>query len=285
MKWLVFGGDGWIGSQVAALLRARGDDVCIPRVRADDEAGVDALLRDDRPDRVLGLMGRTHGPGHATIDYLERKDVLVDNVRDNLYAPWVLAHLCAARDIHFTYLGTGCIFSDGTFAEDDAPNFFGSSYSVVKGFTDRMMHMYRGTLNVRIRMPINADRHPRNFITKIVSYDKICSVANSMTVLPDLLPLAVDMAVNRVTGTVNLTNPGTISHDAILEMYREIVDPSFTWQNFSIDEQRRVLLADRSNNRMDTARLERMYPAVAPIDCAVRRVLVAMAANSEHLKP
>ena len=34
------------------------------------------------------------------------------------------------------------------------------------------------------------------------------------------------------TGTLNFTNPNVISHDEILEMYKEIVDPNFTWKNF-----------------------------------------------------
>jgi 3,5-epimerase/4-reductase len=282
MKWIVFGGRGWIGEQFVEVLRDRGDDIIIPTVRADDAVGVASLLDAETPDRVVSLVGRTHGPGHSTIDYLEQPGTLVENVRDNLYGPCILAHACDARNIHVTYLGTGCIFSydDDTaaFTEDDDPTFFGSSYSVVKGYTDQMMrHMFPNALNVRIRMPITADRHPRNFITKITTYAKICSVPNSMTVLPELVPIMVDMAVQGTTGTVNLTNPGTISHDEILEMYRDIVDPSFTWVTFSEDDQRRVLAADRSNNRLDTAVLERLYPHVRPIRDAVRAVLLEMA--------
>ena len=280
MKWIVFGGRGWIGEHFVDLLRERGDDVVIPTVRADDEAAVNELFKTEQPDRVVSLIGRTHGPGFSTIDYLEQNGKLVENLRDNLYGPCILAHACARRGIHFTYLGTGCIFAslNQAFTEDDAPNFFGSSYSVVKGFTDRLMrHMFPHALNVRIRMPITADRHPRNFITKITSYAKICSVPNSMTVLPELLPIMVDMAANRMMGTINLTNPGTMSHDEILEMYRDLVDPTFTWENFTREEQRRVLDADRSNNCLDTTRLLQLYPHVKPIHEAVRNVLMAMA--------
>ena len=33
----------------------------------------------------------------------------------------------------------------------------------------------------------------------------------------------IDMSCKKVTGTVNLTNPGLVSHNEILEMYKEIV--------------------------------------------------------------
>jgi len=188
--------------------------------------------------------------------------------------------LCKTHHIHFTYLGTGCIFDgyDG-FSEEDLPNFFGSSYSVVKGFTDRMMHFFDDSvLNVRIRMPITADDSPRNFITKIMTYKKICSTLNSMTVLPELLPIMIDMAKNARTGTINLTNPGLITHNEILEMVQELVNPDFAWENFTKEEQDKII-GDRSNNFLFTNKLSEWYPNVSPIKESVRNILVEMAKN------
>ena len=42
------------------------------------------------------------------------------------------------------------------FTENDSPNFFGSNYSLIKGFTDRLMKQ-TNCLNLRIRMPICND--------------------------------------------------------------------------------------------------------------------------------
>lgn len=248
-------------------------------------------ILDVEPTNIMSFIGRTHGviDGEAwgTIDYLEQKGKIYENVRDNLFSPIVLGMLAVKHDIHLTYLGTGCIFEYDEshpfgqevngFTELDRPNFMGSSYSVVKGFTDELMHMLESNvLNVRIRMPITGDRNPRNFITKITKYEKICSVPNSMTVLPELLPLMVDMADKKITGTINLVNPGLISHNEILEMYKEIVDPDFEWKNFSLEEQDKILAAGRSNNFMDTSRLESMY-SVRGIKDAVRGILMEMA--------
>jgi len=123
-------------------------------------------------------------------------------------------------------------------------------------------------------MPITAEKNPRNFITKIANYPKICSVSNSMSVLPELLPVVIDMMTQRITGTVNLTNKGVISHNEILEMYKEIIDPTFTWENFSQDEQRTILAADRSNNFLETVRLEQIYPELSHIKDAVHACLI-----------
>ena len=53
-----------------------------------------------------------------------------------------------------------------------------------------------------------------------------------MSVLDDLLPISIDMMKENMEGTYNFTNPGAISHNEILEMYRDIVDPTFQMEKF-----------------------------------------------------
>ena len=65
---------------------------------------------------------------------------------------------------------------------------------------------------------------------------------------------------------MNYTNPGAISHNEILELYKQYVDPEITWSNFSLEEQAKVIVAPRSNNLLDTARV-RTQP------CARRQLL------------
>lgn len=284
LTWLIYGANGWIGSQICASLKQMGHVVIAGTARIDDVVQTEKEILNVNPNRIISLTGRTNGPGFGTIDYLEQRGKITENVRDNLFGPMVLAQLSEKWNIHLTYMGTGCIFngtngSDG-YTEESEPNFFGSAYSVVKGFTDRLMHIsHPSVLNVRIRMPISADLHPRNFITKILTYKKICSIPNSMTVLPELLPIMIDMSIHKFTGTINLTNPGMISHNQILTMYKEIVDPDFVWENFTLEEQREILLADRSNNLLNTDKLVSLYPLVQPIDQSVRNILIQIKNN------
>jgi len=298
MKVLLYG-EGWIGNKVIEQLEKLNHKVVIGKVRAEDQAGLEQEIKDNVPTHVMSFIGRTHGSIgkdiYTTIDYLEQPGKIKENIRDNLYSPIVLAFLCSKLGIHFTYLGTGCIFEyDSThpfgqevngFMEDSVPNFFGSSYSTVKGYTDRLMHLFNdNVLNLRIRMPITSDFNSRNFITKITTYKKVCSIPNSMTVLDELIPILIDMAEKKVVGTINLTNPGLISHNEILEMYKEIVNPAFKWENFTIDEQSKVLSAGRSNNYLDTTILEKLYPNVMSIKESVRQCLVNMKNNCHFHK-
>ena len=288
MKVLIYGHGGWIGQQLIDIFKKTTHQVILGESRVDNKELVEKEINKIKPTNIISLVGRTHGiynnKEYPTIDYLEQPGKIYENVRDNLFSPVVLAVLCNKYNIHLTYMGTGCVFQydenhlfgqeENGFTENSKPNFFGSGYSVVKGFTDELMHLFDNCLNVRIRMPITSINNPRNFITKIVNYQKICSVPNSMTVLPELLPIMIDMAERKLVGTINLTNPGLISHNEILEMYKEQVDNIFTWSNFSIEEQNKILAAGRSNNYLDTTRLTTLYPNVKNIKDSIKEVLI-----------
>jgi len=294
---LLFGANGWIGNQVYDLLQKKNIKTYKAKSRADNREDIENEIKlIPNLTHVMSFIGRTHGIYEnekiTTIDYLEKPGKLNENIKDNLFSPLLLAEICKKNNKHFTYLGTGCvfeydnmhIFGDETngFKECDLPNFFGSSYSIVKGYTDRLMNeLYNDSvLNLRIRMPITDSINDRNFITKITKYSNVCSIPNSMTVLDDLLPVLIEFALEKKVGTYNLTNPGLITHNEILEMYKEIVDNNFTWNNFTIEEQNKILVSKRSNNYLDTKKLEKDSKInVNNIKYSIRNVLLRMKNN------
>ena len=266
----IIGHKGWIGQKMCKLFEENDIQVVLSEFRAEDNRIYEDILN-KKVTHVFCCSGRTHGEldgkVYQTIDYLEDIKTTSINVNDNLYVPVSLAMFCDKNSLHFTYIGTGCIFNydeehtieNGKgFTEEDYPNFFGSQYSIVKGFTDKLIKN-TGALTLRIRMPLSSDKSDRNFISKITKYEKICSIKNSMTVLDDMLPLCISMMKNNEKGTYNFTNPGSISHNEILELYTEIVDPNFKWTNFDITEQDKILKSKRSNNFLDTTKLTNKY--------------------------
>lgn len=94
---------------------------------------------------------------------------------------------------------------------------------------------------------------------------------NSMTVLDELLPISIEMAKRNLTGVWNFTNPGVVSHNEILEMYRTYMDPSFKWENFNLEEQAKVIVAPRSNNELDASKLKNEFPSLLSIKDSIIR--------------
>lgn len=137
---------------------------------------------------------------------------------------------------------------------------------------EELLKNYENVCTLRVRMPISSDlSNPRNFITKITRYDKVVDIPNSMSILDELLPISIEMAKRDLTGIWNFTNPGVVSHNEILEMYREYIDSSFTWKNFNLEEQAKVIVAPRSNNELDATKLKDEFPELLSIKESLRK--------------
>lgn len=120
---------------------------------------------------------------------------------------------------------------------------------------EQLVQHYPNCLVLRLRMPVSDDLHPRSFITKISKYNKIVDIPNSHSMLHDMLPIALALAENNKTGVFNFTNPGAISHNECMQVYKRHIDPTAKWVNFSLEEQAKVIKAERSNCELDCAKL------------------------------
>jgi hypothetical protein len=108
-------------------------------------------------------------------------------------------------------------------------------------------------------MPITRESNERDFVTKILKYKKVISAGNSVTIIEDLMELTSCLINKRCTGIFNAVNPGIMSHNQILSLYKEIVDPGLEWENFSIEDMHKETLAKRSNCFLDTTKLLEYY--------------------------
>ena len=99
MKVLFYGSRGWIGKQFVEYLNDNNVKYIEADARADDENAVENEVIRYSPTHIISFIGRTYGGKYNTIDYLEQPGKLVDNIRDNLYAPMVLSII--AKNIIF----------------------------------------------------------------------------------------------------------------------------------------------------------------------------------------
>ncbi len=268
--WLVFGGStGWIGQMAITMLRKQGYDAISAQSRLQNRESVLHEIQTVKPNFILNAAGVT---GRPNVDWCE--DHRQETLRTNIIGALTLCDCAFLCDVPVINLGTGCIYSydeqhqmlsDAGFKEEDEPNFAGSFYSYTKIMLDKMLQEYPNVLNLRLRMPISDDLNKRNFITKITRYQKVVNIPNSMSVLHDLLPLIPQMAERGLRGNLNFVNPGVIFHNEILALYKEYIDPTFVWQNFSIEEHDSILKAKRSNNELDASKLLGQFPQIPHI--------------------
>ncbi|CAM9157225.1 unnamed protein product, partial [Laminaria digitata] len=235
-----------------------------------------------KPTHVLNAAGVT---GRPNVDWCESHRP--ETIRSNVIGTLNLADVCSAKGVHCTIYATGCIYEYDAehtiggkgFKEDETPNFTGSFYSDTKGVVEKLLASFSNVCILRVRMPISDDLCPRNFITKIVKYEKVVNVPNSMTVLTDLLPVSLIMADRKLQGVFNFCNPGAISHNEILDLYKQVIDPTFVYSNFTIEEQDKVLVAKRSNNTLDVSKMVDALP-----DVEIKEIHDAMVGVFERMK-
>ena len=137
---------------------------------------------------------------------------------------------------------------DGTrgFVEDEAPNYDKAFYYRMRIVLEQLLASYSNVLNLRIMYPTSSSLNPKNLLVKLVKFERINSAPISISIIDDLWPVLVDMADKKLTGTFNFNNPGVITHNEILELYKSLVEPSHAWQVMPYDERRPAARLDAS---------------------------------------
>jgi 3,5-epimerase/4-reductase len=285
--YLLFGKNGWIGGKLTELLKADGKTFYLADSRTQNRESVIAEIEKYKPTHILNAAGVT---GRPNVDWCE--DHRQETIRTNVIGCLTMADLAEQYNIHHTLYATGCIFEYDEehtiggkgFTEEDAPNFHGSYYSHTKAMVEELLKEYKMTCTLRVRMPISDDLASRNFLTKIIKYEKVVNVPNSMTTLTDMLPVSLKMAEKKLCGIYNFCNPGAISHNECLDLYKKHIDADYTYQNFTLEEQAQILKAGRSNNTLDHTKLVASVPEmdIPEIHVAVENCFKRMRVNLEN---
>ncbi|KAL0702154.1 hypothetical protein Bca4012_058276 [Brassica carinata] len=270
LKFLIYGKTGWIGGLLGKLCEKQGIAYEYGKGRLEDRSSLLQDVASVKPTHVFNSAGVT---GRPNVDWCESHKT--ETIRANVAGTLTLADVCREHGLLMMNFATGCIFEyddkhpEGSgvgFKEEDTPNFTGSFYSKTKAMVEELLKEFDNVCTLRVRMPISSDlNNPRNFITKISRYNKVVNIPNSMTVLDELLPISIEMAKRNLKGIWNFTNPGVVSHNEILEMYRDYINPEFKWANFTLEEQAKVIVAPRSNNEMDASKLKKEFPELLSI--------------------
>ena len=274
MKIVIFG-SGFMGHHFLNHLKAK-HDVVLSDMRIEGVESLRAYLADQKPDAVINAAGKT---GRPNVDWCE--DNKGETLFSNVTAPLILAKVCEEMDIHMTHIGSGCVYEGGpesVYTEEDAPNFDGSFYSRTKEWLETMLSEFP-VLQLRLRMPLDGEPGPRNFITKITKYEKVISIPNSISVVPDFLEAAETLIEKGETGVFNMTNPGFITHAEILDMYKEIVDQDFEYSVMSLNELEKITKARRSNCVLSADKMLAAGAKMRPVHEAVRDMLENYAKN------
>jgi 3,5-epimerase/4-reductase len=266
MKYLIFG-KGYLGNKFHQYL----ENSVLDPADITDETAVRNAIQQHRPDVVINCAAKS---GKPNIDWCETHKL--ETLNSNLRGPLTLLKVCSDLNQYWMQLGSGCIYEGDNngqgWRENDPPNFHRSYYSRLKGVMNDLLADFP-VLQLRLRMPLDGEPSARNLITKITTYKQIISLPNSITVIDDLLLAAKDLMERKATGIYNVVNPGAITHAEILKIYKELVDPTHTYELISLEQLEKMTKAGRSNCVLNTDKLAQAGITLPPINERVREVL------------
>ncbi|KAH1249099.1 Trifunctional UDP-glucose 4,6-dehydratase/UDP-4-keto-6-deoxy-D-glucose 3,5-epimerase/UDP-4-keto-L-rhamnose-reductase RHM1 [Glycine max] len=235
--FLIYGRTGWIGGLLGKLCEKQGIPYEYGKGRLEDRSSLLANLQNVKPTHVINAAGVT---GRPNVDWCESHKT--ETIRTNVAGTLTMADVCREHGILMINYATGCIF------EYNATHPEGSGIGFKEEASPISLALSIPKLKLWVCMPISSDlSNPRNFITKISRYNKVVNIPNSMTILDELLPISIEMAKRNLKGIWNFTNPGVVSHNEILEMYRDYIDPNF------------------NNNEIDASKLKTEFPELLSI--------------------
>lgn len=161
----------------------------------------------------------------------------------NVTVPLFLTKIANKLNIPIIHIGSGCIYSgyDIAYKETDPSDFgadcFKSSfYSKTKDAFEKLSEGLDRYI-FRIRIPFNGVPEPKNYLWKLLHYDNLISMPNSVTNVDDLIDFTFKFIERKPKcGIYNVTNTGSIEARQIISMMREVGLENPKWNFVTIDE-------------------------------------------------
>lgn len=240
-----------------------------------------SLLSEHQPDVVLNAAGVR---GRPNVDWCETHQL--ETAFGNISLPIILAQACKQLGVYLLHIGSGCVFYGESpdpkgWKEDGFANPI-SYYSKTKYAADLALQDLPNVGIARIRVPLDDRPYPGNIVDKLAAYPKIIDVANSLTVIPDMVKVFYELMEKKGQGIFHVTNPGALRYRDLMELYREKIDP--TQANEWISEAELVsgglTTKLRSTNTMQSTRLEAIGISMPPIDESLTKAMDNYVKNS-----
>jgi len=252
MKYVIIG-NGYVGNYLLSAL----PNAVLVTDKIWSREQICKLMLDTHPSSVLiNCAGKI---GKPNVDWCEdHKDVVFGA---NVGLPVMIAEACKEIKQPWIHIGSGCIYDgyDKWWAEDDAPNFYGSFYSKTKAWSQTILSQYDEVCILRIRMPIDEDLSDRSYVGKVIKYAKagcsILSAPNSVTYLSDLAMAIIGLAEKGQTGTFNVVSPGALTSKNVLTLWENNIEPGIDPQFEATEQVLATLKAGRSNCILSTVKL------------------------------
>lgn len=307
---LLLGGTGYIGQAFKKELERRSRPFITVSRRELDYTRFDRLwdfLKVRKPGFVVNAAGYT---GKPNVDACEA--ARADTLAGNTLLPQTIAHACAALNIPWGHISSGCIYAGAKtktggeirvakdmtkpevralvekspenilgFTELDTPNFSFrdgpcSFYSGTKALGEEAIAGIGQSYLWRLRIPFDEFDGARNYLSKVQRYPKVYDNVNSISHRADYAAACLDLWEKRAAfGIYNVTNPGFVTTRQVTGLIEKSLKPGKHFEFWTNDEEfyRTAGRTPRSNCVLDVAKLLAAGVKIRPVGEALEHAL------------
>ncbi len=280
----LLGASGYVGSKFVEVLSSRGLKSCgLSRTELDyaDASELRDWMRVKRPRFLINAAGYT---GKPNVDACEGHKA--ECLMGNAVLPGRIREVCEELGVPWGHVSSGCTFSGrrpdgGGWLEADSPNFSFRSqpcsfYSGTKALGEEVLEGAIDCYVWRLRIPFNHEHTHRNYLSKVLNYDRLLEAENSVSHLDEFVGACLDCFAKGVDyGVYNMTNPGAITTRQVTDW---MLEEGLTEKNFDFFEDEEAFMRDaastpRSNCVLDSSKLQSGGIFLRPVEEAVRSSL------------
>ncbi|MDB3959100.1 sugar nucleotide-binding protein [Opitutales bacterium] len=281
MKYLLIGKNGYVGKKFSLLPKLKNDLIQIGRDSFNyyNRKLLGEFIRQNQVAFVINAAGYT---GKPNVDACELAKT--ECLSGNAVLPGIIREVCEDLKIPWGHISSGCIYSgrkpDGDgWAEEDEPNFSFRSppcsfYSGTKALGEEVLKGAENCFVWRLRIPFNHEPSPRNYLQKLLNYEKLLEAENSVSHLEEFCQKCIECFTKDINpGIYNMTNPGSITTSQVTEwMIQEgLTDKQFNFFKTEEEFMEKAAKTPRSNCVLDTTKAEKAGIGMRPVDEAITK--------------
>ncbi|MFQ3671157.1 MAG: sugar nucleotide-binding protein [Verrucomicrobiia bacterium] len=310
----ITGATGYVGQAFCRFFQSRSiPHTTIPSPIFRDPTLARSTLTQCRASFLINAAGYTGKPNVDACEFHK-----AECLEGNAVFPGRLATLCADLNLPWGHVSSGCIFTGdkgltghsspetGTrlgFTELDPPNFSFrqnncSFYSGTKALGEETLGYRETHLGShlqwtapggpppiyiwRLRIPFSHLDSPRNYLSKLLRYERLLNARNSISHLDEFVRACWECIDKQVPfGIYNITNPGSITTREIIDLIQASpLGPTLTARGktfhfFENEHQfmEHAALTPRSNCVLDSSKLASVGIHLTPVRTALAAAL------------
>lgn len=281
---VVLGASGYVGRAFCRLFEENGVAhfrLGRRQVNYYDLHQLCAALTSCHAEFVINCAGYT---GKPNVDACEdHKD---ECLAANAVLPATVARACERLGIPMGQISSGCIYTgngpnDCGFTETDPPNFTFrqnncSFYSGCKALGEEALEPFENCYIWRLRIPFEDRDSSRNYISKLLRYERLLEARNSLSHLDEFVSACYQCYAHSLPlGTYNLTNTGSIRTTEVVDLIRQHgwANRLFSFFQDNDDFMKNAARTPRSNCVLDNGKALAAGLKLTPVHEAVERCL------------